>query len=169
MARELEIFVEGNDDKVFISYLLRHLQIPDVLVSGIGGGVEKLHLVRNQIRRSYDKGRRIALILDADSNFEERRNRFGQKKVALALPIADDDFFLIPNHRDDGTLETLLRELAVEDHQAIYDCLGRYHACLHEANQAYCGVPEKGQVYAYCEALGIEPNPKDRKYDDRSY
>ena len=60
------LFVEGDSDEAFVRWLLRRVGVDDVEVLAIGGGVSYLRHVVNQIHRSRDEGRRVALILDAE-------------------------------------------------------------------------------------------------------
>ena len=62
------LFVEGRWDEFFIRSLLQRLGVEDVTVGRIGGGVTTLHMVAPQIRRARADGKRVALVLDADTN-----------------------------------------------------------------------------------------------------
>ncbi|MCY3790041.1 MAG: hypothetical protein OXH63_14775 [Gemmatimonadetes bacterium] len=166
MVADWVVFVEGSDDEHFIRCLLQHISVANVDTARIGGGVSKLPSVAPQIQRRRDAGARIAVVLDANSDFEGRRAEFLRKKDELGLPI--DRFFLSPNNKDGGCLETLLEEMAIPDHRVVYDCLKKYEDCLLR-NGKYQLPNPKGRIYAYCEALNIETHPSKRNYGDSKY
>ena len=166
MVADWVVFVEGSDDEHFIRCLLKHMSVANVDTDRIGGGVSKLPSVAPQIQRRRDAGARIAVVLDANSDFEKRRAEFLRKKDELGLPI--NRFFLLPNNKDGGCLETLLEEMAIPDHRVVYDCLKKYEDCL-LSNGKYQLPNPKGRIYAYCEALNIKPRPSERDYGDSEY
>ncbi len=125
-----------------------------------------LHSVSPQIRKAHDSGRRIAVILDADSDLATRREEFDRIKRKNGLPV--ERLFLVPNDKEPGHLETLLEAAAVSGHCTIYECLDAYGTCLQKRCGSYIVPQPKGRIYAYCEALRIEPREVDRRYDDTS-
>ena len=166
MVNSLTLYVEGCDDKVFVCALIKHLGISGVKIRRIGGGVSKLAKVKQQILRSHDEGCRIAIVVDADSDFNARQTELLEEMERLELPVFD--FFLIPNHRDNGSLETLLIEIAATEHRKLHDCFTQYEECLRQCRSAYALPALKGKVYAYSEALGILQE-EDRGYSDSRY
>ena len=146
------LFVEGQPDKVLVECLLRYQRIDHVEVHVIGGGVSKLRHVGNQIRRQYDSGRTVAMILDADGDHEERRAEYGEEVRTYNLQV--DRVFFLPDNKSSGCLENLLQQIALREHRVVYDCFKQYEVCLHDKNPAYRLPCLKGRVYAYCEAVG---------------
>lgn len=71
----------------------------------------------------------------------------------------------MPNDRDRGDLETLLENIAIDEHGVIHECFAQYKACVRQANAAYSIPGRKEQIYAYCSVLGIEPRPAQRSYE----
>ncbi len=166
MSTPWEVFVEGRDDKCFIRSLLQYLDVANVGTALIGGGVSKLPSVAPQIQRSRDAGNYIAVVLDANSDFSKRRDEFQRCKDQLELPV--DRFFLLPNDSDPGCLETLLEQMAVSNHRAVYDCFDKYETCL-QSHGTYQLPNLKARIYAYCEALKIETHASKRNYENPSY
>ena len=164
MSAIWDVFVEGPSDKVFLKCLLRHLGISHVHTSVIYGGVSHLHKVKNVIQKSHDSGKRIAIVLDADSKPENRRVEFRKKRDELKLPIADEYCFLMPNDQDSGDLETLLEWISVREHRAVYDCFKQYESCLR--NRSYPVPDGKERIYAYCAAVKAKVKPNERNYCD---
>lgn len=167
MAVEGVVFCEGKSDKIFLDCVTRWMKIENLEMVPIEGGVSHLDNIAPQIRRRHDEGRRVALILDANSDPADRRRSLDGTLDRLELTVFDT--FLLPNDRDPGCLEDVLEGLAVEDHRAIYDCLANYEKCLMDCEPEYRPPHAKGKIYAYCEALGIETRDRERDYTDGQY
>ena len=167
MAVEGVVFCEGKSDKTFLDCVARQMRIDNLRTISIGGGISSLGKVATEIRRRRDEGRRVALILDANSDPVDRRRSLADAVARLNLPVTDS--FLLPNDRDPGCLENLLEQLAVENGRAIYDCVAGYEQCLRDSGSSYELPHVKGKVYAYCEALGIETRDWKRDYTDTQF
>lgn len=167
MSSQWQIFVEGPDDQAFLNDLLQHLNISNANTSIIGGGVAKLPKIDNEVRRAYDAGKLIAIVLDANSDLANRYAESEKQKESLQLPIAR--FFLLPNNRDPGCLETLLESMAVSTHRVVYNCFDQYETCLQNHSTPYNLPNHKARIYAYCEALNIETRASKRKYVNSPY
>ena len=161
------LFVEGDYDEMFVRWLLGFLGVEDVQVHAIGGGVSKLRHAANEIRKSHDEGRRVALLLDADTDTESTRGQLAQEVRRLGLPI--ESSFLLPDNAAGGDLETLLEQMAPAEHEAVYGCFDQYEECLRaaranrsaplQADRDYQIPNRKARVYAYCNAVGAETGP----------
>ena len=167
MSSQWQIFVEGLDDQAFLKGLLHHLNISNAHTSIIGGGAAKLPHVANDIQRAYDEGKLIAIVLDANSNFAGRCAEVEKHKKGLQLPI--NRFFLLPNNKDPGCLETLLETMAVSTHRVVFNCFDQYETCLQSHKTPYKLPNHKARIYAYCEALGIELRASKREYVNSPY
>ena len=157
------IFCEGDSDKKFLADLLEYLGIFNVNVTAIGGGVGRLANVAPLIRQAVDRGD-VALILDANSGVDSRRAKIAE--ILATEDIVIGDVFLLPNNCDPGDLETLLKQLCLEEHRAIHDCFEEYTGCLADRSSMYRRPSGKEQIYAYCQALGIDPRAPRRNYLD---
>ena len=160
------LFVEGTSDQAFVQWLLRRLGVDNVRVAVIKGGVSKLESVANEILKNRDEGRRIAVLLDADSDVERRRNDLENEIARLSLPI--ERAFLLPDDTEEGELETLLEQMAPSSRQAVYGCFDEYEACLRNLDPKYKTPNRKARVYAYCEAVGAKTG-SDKSYDDSTH
>ena len=128
------LFVEGDWDEVFVRWLLEFLAedefpaVEDIQVRAIGGGVSKLRHAANEIHKSHDEGRRVALLLDADTDVERTRDQLEREIGRLGLPI--ERSFLLPDNAGGGDLETLLEQMAPAAHRVVYTCFDQYEECL---------------------------------------
>ena len=160
------LFVEGGWDEVFVRWLLGFLDVEDVQVHAIEGGVSKLRHAANEIRKSHDEGRRVALLLDADTDTASTRAQLAAEVGRLGLPI--ERSFLLPDDTAGGDLETLLERMAPAAHQRVYDCFDQYETCLRTAGRDYTTPNRKARVYAYCDAVGAKSGP-DKNYADAAH
>ena len=119
------LFVEGDYDEVFVRWLWGTLDSEeDVEIHRIDGGISKLHSVQNEIRKSHDAGRNVALLLDADTNPDRTRRQLAREIARLDLPI--ERSFLLPDDVAPGNLETLLEQMAPAAHRVVYICFDQY-------------------------------------------
>ena len=141
------LFVEGDYDEVFVRWLLGFLDVQDVQVNAIGGDVSKLRHAENEIRKRHHEGRRVALLLDADTDTETTRDQLAREVRRLGLPI--ERSFLLPDNTGGGDLETLLEQMAPAAHRGVYGCFDQYEECLRTADCDYTIPNRKARVYAY--------------------
>lgn len=109
----------------------------EILTLGLGqdkGGYSRLNTeeVHADFRENEDESIRTLVLIDADTSnngggFTIRQRFLNQLREEHNLSF---ESFLIPNNQDDGDLETLLREILVEDCRPVLDCLDNYHNCL---------------------------------------
>lgn len=167
MATACVIFVEGDNDRSFVERLLNHLQLPNFEMEIIGGGVSKLEISRPTIMRHHAEGKRVAIILDADTDIDDRRAQFIAEKIRLGIPA--DHLFFVPDNIRPGCLETLLEEIAVTRHRGLYECFSQYEECVRGLSDEYQLPGRKARVYAFCEAVGDGPRERDRDYGNANY
>ena len=143
--------------------------IADIETCIMEGGASKLPMIHPQIMRKYDAGCKIGIVVDADDNFAQRRNEMRKHIKNLDLPVAGDGFFLVPNNHESGCLEVLLEQIAAAKHKAIHECFEQHKACLQTQGQGYAAPNLKAKIYAYCEALGADPKPQNRTFNDSRF
>lgn len=159
------VYVEGNSDKRFLECIASHMCIEGVDFQSIGGGVSKLRAMEQEMKRRGDEGKRLGVVVDANSDCQERRSELTE--VIAEMGISVEKTFLLPDNARPGCLETLLQDIAVERHHEIYRCFENYEACL---RRDHYRLPDgKARVYAYCSALGIETHQNRRHYCDARY
>lgn len=82
-------------------------------------------------------------------------------------------FFLLPNHADDGDLETLLQSIIHPTNQFIFNCLQAYESCLQGqptpmTDSGQFTLPaRKTKIYAYLEALVGESGTEKERIKER--
>lgn len=162
MKRLAVIYVEGKSDKRFIECYLEHLRRKVELCQFIDGSVNQLSGVKSLIRRHYDEGRRVGLILDADSDAGKRLTEAKTELSRLGMPVSD--ILLLPNNREPGNLETLLEHIVGSENRKVRACLDQYEACLEQHSFHRSKLDAKAGMFAYCEAIGLSPKPEETEF-----
>ncbi len=159
--QNFRIFTESKSDVKFLRDYVEAtfgFQITDEYFDTLGswsgykiGGVLKKSFIENK-----ENDKISILILDADSNIDERRNEvlkdFTQFNTAIEL-------FLFPNNIDDGELENLLAKIAKD--RKLIECFEGYEKCI----EGYERPVNKSKIFAYLDAL-LPHNNKDNNKKD---
>ncbi len=139
MKNKVTIFVENNDDALFINFLLQklyHISLPD---SGNVGGFIRMGGIGQEKHNGNDikflQSKRLGytnlVFEDADYKanstygFDKQKERLEQHQTELNF-----EFFLFPNHKEDGNLELLFESCLSAKSSQIVTCLNDYHKCL---------------------------------------
>jgi len=160
------ILVEGRGDQKFIvDFLAEHYGFEAKKKEDIIDlvGKDKLVNFKTRLLENTDKGGRNIAILDADlpdkhdhGGFEARLKYLENlvKKNDIAI-----DFFLFPNHKDDGDLETILENIINPKNKEIFECWNEYENCLkskenpHSEDKSFNLPAKKSKIYSYLECL----------------
>ncbi len=147
------IITEGKDDKLFFEGLLGYLKTIGILIDaevkaadkhGKGGKSQVLNSGEIKLlitSESEEKKSQVLIICDAD--FVENNGCYDgfKKSEAKTKKILEElqedeishnkkiDFFIIPNNRDDGNLETLYLSCLKTD-KRVLNCVDSYFECL---------------------------------------
>ena len=187
---EVKIYVEGPNDLEFLGVYLQ--EILDFVVDD--NPRDKLHLfkkgetrvelinlggytnlnralIQEDIREDLEDEIQSLVILDADTNAND--GGFGVRKTQVEAIQATVPFecFLMPNGAGDGDLETLLRNILVDEYQVALECFRNFNQCLEEANKQLQGTKFKGadeKTTLYKVFLGRLKNTGQNKFKDQT-
>ena len=178
MNSSVAIIVEGKSDKCFLGAYLKHLQFGPITDVTKTDGI--LLMASKGVDVPFSSGfyqylvgicadhSKVLVIWDANSSPDDQRKKFwqGARKITPKGKVAKDIFslFLLPDDSRQGELENLLEDISTK--KDIHNCFDEYKDCL-ENNPAYCLPPLKAKIYAYCEAMGVEPRVEKRDYADK--
>lgn len=156
------ILVEGVTDVAFIKYICfkngitqkfddfikvkNEYKYKDFIIVDLQGQ-NNLDDFLIRLNKKIVKISEIYIIQDADDDF---KTSLGSIKDAITKSEIDKnkiEYFLTPNDKDIGDLETLL--LSTIDDNCIVKCFSEYKKCLLENNEIHPKALNKGQVYAY--------------------
>ena len=154
------LYVEGIADVVFFKQYIQHccgIAVPDERIVNLEGwtnlkGISALQ----RMRSTTDNGGVNLVILDADKDFEARRNDVLAWKRQNGVEF---ELFLLPNNKDAGSLEDLLENIINPNNQPIFDCWEHYEQELVQLDIPGRTPPpltiptKKTKIYGYLEAL----------------
>lgn len=148
------IFAEGKADVKFLKDFIStafQIRLEDSHFDTMGSwsGYKAGGNISTKIQQTHDDKKTIILIVDADSDYKMRLEEITTDFSAYNIPL---DIFLFPNHSDNGNLETILAEIAVD--RKIMNCFLEYEKCVD-------GHPKPlndSRIYAYLDML-LHPNP----------
>lgn len=126
------------------------------------GGIDNLfnETNKNQISQALEVGEQVIFLIDADTiskgfGFEKRKEKIDNDMKELRLSVP---YFIYPNNKDDGDVETLMESAARRDlHQVFFDCFEDYEKCVSGVKDQY-GQPLyntpnlKGKLHTYINA-----------------
>jgi hypothetical protein len=123
------------------------------------------------ITRYKNDGDSVIVIFDADTNENAGGFAVRQKQIKDYELSLDDDIFLFPDNKNDGALEDLLENIINTRNQSIFDCWGKYEACLQVCASKKIGRPlttpaKKSKIYSYLEVLLGTTDEEKKKIKD---
>ena len=159
-GRLYTLYVEGIADVVFFKQYILHcvgIIVPDEQIVNLEGwtNVKGISALR-RMRSTTDNGGTNLVILDADADFEARRNDVLDWKQRNGV---DFELFLLPNNHDAGALEDLLENIINPNNHPIFDCWEHYEQELKQLDIPGRTPPplttpaKKTKIYGYLEAL----------------
>ena len=161
-----KIFIEAEDKTTpeynFLKALINlHFPTKDVDFTCIGGiGNLFSETNKNQISQAQEVGEQVLILIDADTvtkgyGFEKRKAEIDSNMQALKLSVP---YFIYPNNKDDGDVETLMESAARRDlHQVFFDCFEDYERCVSgvkdKSGEPLYNTPNlKGKLHTYMNA-----------------
>ena len=137
---EIQLLVEGNDQRNFFEALAKHLSKPDIQMQNFGGVNEFHGFLSGFVRISnFAKVRSIGIVRDAETSAGAafQSVQLALKKAGLPVPTHAGQpisgppmisVFILPDNRQPGMLETLLCQTFAET--AEDRCIDAYFACV---------------------------------------
>jgi hypothetical protein len=166
MIPNISIFLEGKSDHTFIDQYIQSkfgFELPAKRIQSVKGK-DSLHLYKEQFQKSSDSGIMNLVIFDADTSFQEHCKKLEEQRTELKI---DFDYFMFPNHQDEGDLEVLLERISMRDNQFVFDCFEQYMTCLSSSKLEKLNLPaRKTKIYAYLDVLGAKAKVGERNYLD---
>jgi len=126
--------VEGQTDKALIQNILKNES--DFKFIGLKGDGSVIKEIEKLNDKDLSENKYFAII-DADKSFEDRN-----QDMRRLTKDKDINFYIFPNHKDDGNLETLLLS-KIEIENKILKCFDDYKQCVEK------DIDNKAKLYAY--------------------
>ncbi len=131
------IIVEGQTDKALVKNILTpKLEKTDFEFLGLNGIDSVKKTIENLEELGLSQHSYFAIV-DADTSFTTRKEEMEALTTTNQVP-----FYIFPNHRDNGDLETLLLSLVNEENKII-KCFDTYVTCVDK------DINNKAKLYAY--------------------
>ncbi|MEA1955076.1 MAG: DUF3226 domain-containing protein [Campylobacterota bacterium] len=105
------------------------------------------YALSNTLKPMIKRIKKIGIIEDADDNFEESTTKITDAIKKSQIDESNISYFLTPNNKDLGDLETLLLSTIKENN--IVQCFDDYKKCLLSKEEIHPKALNKGQIYAY--------------------
>lgn len=152
------IYVEGDGDKSFFSYFLKHhLPINKEknykieTLSGKGKIKKNIKDKSNEFKKQKQKGNDVYILLDSDNAKE--KNNYQRDLENLKNENFIDDYFLIEPQLEMFLLNSLSTSAGDDDNNNFLACIAEYERCIQKAiPQNNFKLPPKSKFYAYVEA-----------------
>jgi len=165
---KLKVIVEGEADKKFlidfIKHCFEHTLTDEDFIMAEGNLLEKPARA-NSIQKNTIQGGINIIILDANGDIEETRQRVANEIVTHQLQI--DNQFYFPNNTDTGNLETLLRNIVNSERENIFNCIDNYADCLEmQRIPQLRAFDEKARIFVFIDSFTVGGPGKE---SERSY
>jgi hypothetical protein len=159
--QDLKIFTESKADIKFLQdYIddILKISLRDNFFEPLGSwsGYKTKDNPIASIKQNATNKAATVLILDADTNFDQRKSEVLSDFKRFEIPV---QLFLFPTNSEPGSLETILENIAVE--RKIIDCFHAYETCI----RGYETPVIKSKIFAYLDALLPEKNKKGNSED----
>ena len=143
------IIVEGLTDKALIKNILANkTEDIDFKFSGLKG-IDSIKSTLEKLNPHDLSQNKYFAIVDADASFV----KINTEMIRLTQNN-DVEFYIFPNHKDNGDLETLLLSKIDSDNK-ILKCFDSYKQCVDK------GIDNKAKLYAY---TTLELNQRPEEY-----
>ncbi len=135
------IIVEGLTDKALIKNILSDkIEDIDFKFSGLQG-IDSVKKTLEKLNKHDLSQNLYFAIVDADASFESRNTEMTELTQSDSV-----EFYIFPNHKDNGDLETLLLS-HVNVENEIIKCFDAYTTCAKEYKDV--DIDNKAKLYAY--------------------
>ncbi len=132
----VKFIVEGQTDKAFIEVLLKKMEISnDYEFLGLKG-IDRVKSIISALNSKDLSENTYFAFVDADNNFTQRLQEMQE------LCRGKLDFYIFPNHNDNGDLEELLLS-KIDGSNRVIVCFDEYKKCLD------LEINNKAKLYAY--------------------
>ena len=160
IRNEIQLLVEGNDQRNFFTAMIDHLQLENIQVQNFGG-VRELRNFLSDLAKSEefpDIVRSLGIVRDAETSapsaFQSVQDSL--RNVGLPIParpaesVGDSptvSVLILPDDKTPGMLESLLCQTF--EGTPVDDCIESFFECVQTATNVELRRPEKARAHAY--------------------
>ena len=153
ISKPILVVVEGKDDAGVLAKFCKEWAFNDIQFFGVNGKPNNDNVSAVIQQAGFvDNVKCFAIVRDADDSFDDAKRSAENILSSLSLSIKTS-FFISPNNRDNGMLETLLMRIVEQNNCDKNQCINSFMGCL-----ATKGViipdhkKDKAKTYAFLSA-----------------
>lgn len=154
--------------KTILDVFFPEKKVDFIFMDGIGNLYKEAIL--NQIRLAQDNGEQVILLTDADTiekgvGFIKRKEEI---EKGMAIHSLSFNYFIYPNNKDEGEVETLMEATARRDlHPTFFDCFEDYEKCVsgakdEQGNPLYKTPNLKGKLHTYISSQQLSKKQRNK-------
>ena len=164
---EIQLLVEGSDDRHFFQAFARRLSLDNIQVRDFGGVGELRRFLSGFVASpGFGEVRSVGIVRDAEASAQSafQSVQSSLRNAGLAVPDRPREpkgdspsvnVMILPDDRSSGMLETLLCETLVED--PVNGCVDAFFDCVRGLDSVDMRRPDKSRAHAY---LSTKPEPQ---------
>lgn len=156
---DIQLLVEGNDEKNFFQYFCQHLSLKNIEVHGFGGVYNfKRYLPAFVNIPGFDNVARLGIVRDAEQSARSALQSIQSvtRNAGLSPPDRVQKFtegtpgvgvLILPGYEESGMLETLLCQTFTDSPEN--GCIDEFFNCLENQANLSLKRPDKSRAYAF--------------------
>ena len=163
---EIQILVEGNDQRNFFEAFIDHLSLANIQIQNFGG-VDQLHDFLEGLVdvTGFQAVKSVGIVRDAETSAQAAFQSVQSSLSNAGLPVPNQPerragsspavtVLILPDNNRPGMLETLLNETFANT--PVDDCINAFFGCVEDASGVPLQRPHKARARAY---LATKPEP----------
>ena len=163
---EIQILVEGNDQRNFFEAFIDHLSLANIQIHNFGGVGQLRDFLEGLVDATgFQAVKSVGIVRDAETSaqgaFQSVQDSL--ENVGLSVPSRPEDragdspavtVLILPDNSRPGMLETLLNETFADTPEET--CINAFFDCVEAIPTVSITNPDKARAYAY---LTTKPEP----------
>ena len=163
---EIQILVEGNDQRNFFEAFISHLALANIQVQNFGGVDQLRDFLEGLVDvTGFQAVKSVGIVRDAETSAQAAFQSVQSSLSNAGLPVPNQPerragsspavtVLILPGNNRPGMLETLLNETFANT--PVDDCINAFFGCVEDASGVLLQRPHKARAQAY---LATKPEP----------
>lgn len=163
---EIQILVEGNDQRNFFEAFISHLALANIQVQNFGGVDQLRDFLEGLVDvTGFQAVESVGIVRDAETSAQAAFQSVQSSLSNAGLPVPNQPerragsspavtVLILPGNNRPGMLETLLNETFANT--PVDDCINAFFGCVEDASGVPLQRPHKARAQAY---LATKPEP----------
>lgn len=163
---EIQILVEGNDQRNFFEAFISHLAIANIQVQNFGGVDQLRDFLEGLVDvTGFQAVKSVGIVRDAETSAQAAFQSVQSSLSNAGLPVPNQPeeragsspavtVLILPGNNRPGMLETLLNETFANT--PVDDCINAFFGCVEDASGVPTQRPHKARARIY---LTTKPEP----------